>query len=67
VRGIACGFVALLPMYLGYHFDGTLVPFVRWLAIVWILWFVLFFFVSYRIIPPKLAPAPQDGPIRLDV
>jgi hypothetical protein len=53
-------------MYLWYHFDGTLVLFIEWLAIVWILWFVLFFF-SYRIVPAKLASAPQDGPIRLDV
>ena len=54
-------------MYLWYHFDGTLVLLIEWLAIIWILWFVLFFFVSYRIVPPELAPAPQDGPIRLDV
>jgi DNA-directed RNA polymerase subunit RPC12/RpoP len=66
-RGIACGFLALLPMYLWYHFDGTLVLFIEWLAFVGVLWFVLFFFVSYRIVPPKLALAPQDGPIRLDV
>jgi len=54
-------------MYLWYHFDGTLVLFIDWLAFVGVLWFVLFFFVSYRIVPPKLALAPQDGPIRLDV
>ena len=65
-RGIACGFVALIPMYLWYQFDGTLVLFLKWLAFVWFLWLVLFF-ASYRLIPPQLALAPQDGPIRLDL
>jgi hypothetical protein len=63
---ITCGVAALIPMYLWYHFDGTLILLIKWLAFVWILWFVLFF-VSYRLVPPQLALAPQDGPIRLDL
>jgi hypothetical protein len=40
---------------------------IEWLAFTWVLWFVLFFVVSYRLVPPKLAHAPQDGSIRLDL
>jgi hypothetical protein len=65
-RGITCGVVALIPMYLWYHFDDTLVLSLKWLAFVWVLWFVLFF-VSYRLVPPQLGLAPQGGPIRLDL
>jgi len=61
-----CGFMALLPMYFRYRFDGTLILFIKWLAIVWVVWFVLFF-LSYRLVPPQVRPAPQDGPIQLDL
>jgi len=64
---MTCGLVALMPMYLWYHFDGTLTLFIEWLALTLVLWFVLFFFVSYWLLPPKLAPNPQDGSIRLDL
>lgn len=67
LRGISCAVVALLPMCLWYRFDGTLLLFVRWSVVVWILWFVLFFLVSYRILKPELRLAPQDGAIRLDL
>jgi hypothetical protein len=67
LRGIICGLVALAPMYLFYDFDGTLTLFIEWLALSWVLWFVLSFFLSYRLVPPRLAPAPQDGSIRLNV
>ena len=67
LRGITCGFIALLPMFLWYHFDGTLTLLIRWLVFVWIAWFVLFFFVSYRLFPPELRLAPQDGPLRLNL
>lgn len=66
-RAIACGAIALTPMFFGYHFDGTLVLWLKWLAFVWVFWFVLFFFVSYRVVSPELARAPQDGTVRLGI
>jgi hypothetical protein len=43
-----------------------LILFIKWLAIVWVVWFVLFF-LSYRLVPPQVRLAPQDGPIQLDL
>src|SRR5207244_8704385 len=65
-RGIACGFVALIPMYLLYHFDGTLVLFLKWWAFVCFLWLVLVV-ASYRLIALQPALFPYDALIGPDV
>ena|ERR1700733_6927176 len=65
-RGIICAAIDLLIIYRWYPLNGSLESHLKWDVVAGAIYLGLLF-VSFRLVPSRLALVPQDEPIQLNL